>query len=100
LKSLIVIALCLAVSPALAGDNSMQSQEQTQKEQNQSFMRNGIRKYTYDRYVISGNVTQLGFFSNLNADCSSIGDTEIRVAKAPKHGTTEARGFPQLQQGK
>jgi hypothetical protein len=41
---------------------------------------------TYSPVAVSGVPLKLAHFTSLNADCSSIGDTVVRVTKNPDHG--------------
>ncbi len=39
--------------------------------------------------VVSGKQTQVGFVWALDPDCSTRGETELRILKKPEHGTME-----------
>ena len=47
--------------------------------------------HSYDKVVVSGTPIKLGHFSSLNEDCSSIGDTTVRITQQPQHGQVTLR---------
>jgi hypothetical protein len=57
---------------------------------------------TFTRVVVAGGTLQLALFNALNADCSSMGYTSLRVTNAPQHGTVTTRkgkGYPNYGAG-
>ncbi len=44
---------------------------------------------TFTPAVVSGKLSQTGFFTAIYQDCSSRGDIESRIIKKPEHGTVE-----------
>ena len=55
----------------------------------QSFVRDGLRKTDLTRYVPSGKSRTIWFVYAANPDCSSQGDIEMRTTKEPAHGAIE-----------
>jgi hypothetical protein len=52
---------------------------------------------TADVFVPTGKKRLVGFFTNLNPDCSAVGEIDARVIKQPENGTVEVEtgtGFP------
>jgi hypothetical protein len=52
------------------------------------------------RYVLSGATVQLGFFCNINPDCSAAGTPTVRITQPPEHGrvaVSQTRGFCYFQ---
>ena len=49
----------------------------------------GLEKHQFTRVVASGKKVRVSFFTSLNPDCTSRGDTDIRITKQPEHGTVE-----------
>jgi hypothetical protein len=47
----------------------------------------GAKDISVARTSVSGSVQKLDFQYSINPDCTSIGETKIRVTKAPSHGT-------------
>jgi hypothetical protein len=80
-----VCAIGLLLSSALAQEETSK-EEQARKE-----MLEGLRRTEATRHVPSGTNRILWFAATLNPDCSSAGDTEIRVTKQPGHGMVEIR---------
>jgi hypothetical protein len=46
---------------------------------------------TVSPVAIAGTPLRLGHFANLNPDCSSIGEPDVRVTKAADHGVVTVR---------
>jgi hypothetical protein len=44
--------------------------------------------------VPAGVARQLSFVAAVNEDCSSLGDTEVRVTRRPEHGAVDVRSAP------
>jgi hypothetical protein len=55
----------------------------------QSFVREGLRKTDLTRYVPSGISRTIWFVYAANPDCSSQGSIEMRTTKEPAHGAIE-----------
>ena len=50
----------------------------------------GLESQTLTRVVFaSGAKHRIGFYVDINPDCSAVGDINIRVTKQPEHGTVE-----------
>jgi hypothetical protein len=52
---------------------------------------------TATKYAVSGRPLKLSFFATVNPDCSSVGQTTIRLTRAPEHGrvsVTQTMDFP------
>ena len=50
----------------------------------------GLESQTLTRVVFaSGAKHRIGFYVDLNPDCSAVGDIKVRVTKQPEHGTVE-----------
>ena len=50
----------------------------------------GLESQTLTRVVFaSGAKHRIGFYVDLNPDCSAVGDINVRVTKQPEHGTVE-----------
>jgi hypothetical protein len=50
----------------------------------------GLESQTLTRVVFaSGAKHRIGFYVDLNPDCSATGDINVRVTKQPEHGTVE-----------
>jgi hypothetical protein len=54
-----------------------------------AFAQEGLEKHQFTRVAASGKKERLGFFTSLHPDCTSRGDTDIRITKQPEHGTVE-----------
>ena len=71
------------------------SPEQLQEERSDI---EGLESQTLTRVVFaSGAKHRIGFYVDLNPDCSAVGDVNVRVTKQPEHGTVEitaATNFP------
>jgi hypothetical protein len=74
-----VAALALA---AFASSAMAQEQEDEQKR----VMREGVTRNEFTRHVASGRSVVLNFVHSINPDCSSAGDPDVRLVKAPEHG--------------
>ena len=79
-------ALVLLPSFAVAQEKT---QEQLREEQAVIFQHDGVQRHEYKRIVASGAKTRVGYWGSVNPDCSSKGDTVIRVTKEPEHGAVE-----------
>jgi hypothetical protein len=77
---LTVSALGLLLSFASAEEASVNEQ---------SFVREGLRKTDLTRYVPSGISRTIWFVYAANPDCSSQGSIEMRTTKEPAHGAIE-----------
>jgi hypothetical protein len=69
--------------------NAADNLDEIDKRNSRLFFQEGLHKESFDRVVISGTKTQIGFFHSLNPDCTSSGETIVRVTKQPEHGTTD-----------
>ena len=83
-------ALVLLPSFAVAQEKT---QEQQREEQAVIFQHDGVQRHAYKRIVASGAKTRVGYWGSVNPDCSSKGDTVIRVTNEPEHGTVEVGNF-------
>jgi hypothetical protein len=63
--------------------------ERLQEEKANIQSQQGLEKWTFARVIGSGKKVQIGFFTSLNPDCTSKGDTDIRITKQPEHGTID-----------
>jgi uncharacterized protein (UPF0333 family) len=54
-----------------------------------AFAQEGLDKKQFTRVVASGTNQRIGFYTNLNPDCTASGNVNIRVTKQPEHGSTE-----------
>src|SRR5262245_868774 len=43
------------------------------------------------KHVIAGNSLKLSFFNSTNPDCSSRGQSTVRITRAPEHGRLSSR---------
>jgi hypothetical protein len=87
LKTLLAIAaISIAISPAKAEDKTP---EQLREEKATIFNHNGLEQHKYTRYVITGKEMRVGAFTWTEGDCSSMGDSVVRVTKQPEHGTVK-----------
>jgi hypothetical protein len=82
---LTVCAIGLLSSSALAEDKI----DEIDKRNSRLMFAEGVSKETFDRLVLSGTKTQIGFFHSLNPDCTLSGETVVRVVTPPEHGTVE-----------
>ena len=81
---LIVFVFGLFSSFALAEEKTP---EQLQEERSGI---EGLESQTLTRVVFaSGAKHRIGFYVDLNPDCSAVGDINVRVTKQPEHGTVE-----------
>jgi len=53
----------------------------------------GLKEVSVPRTSVSGSIQKVGFQTVIDPDCSSLGETRIRVTRAPSHGTLK------IQQG-
>ena len=65
------------------------TQEQLREEQAVIFQHDGVQRHEYKRVATSGAKTRVGYFGSVNPDCSSKGDTVIRVTNPQEHGAVE-----------
>jgi hypothetical protein len=84
--AIITAALVSTLLPACAQEKSL---DEIDKRSNRLMFAEGLSKESFDRIVISGTKTQIGFFHSLNPDCTSSGDTVARITTQPEHGTVE-----------
>ena len=64
--------------------------EQLREERSRIFGIEGLESQTLTRLVFaSGAKHRIGFYVDLNPDCSAVGDINVRVTKQPEHGTLE-----------
>jgi hypothetical protein len=64
--------------------------EQLREERSRIFGIEGLESQTLTRVVFaSGAKHRIGFYFDLNPDCSAVGDINVRVTKQPEHGTVE-----------
>ena len=64
--------------------------EQLREERSRIFGIEGLESQTLTRVVFaSGAKHRIGFYVDLNPDCSAVGDINVRVTKQPEHGTVE-----------
>ena len=62
-----------------------------------AFAEEALEQKQFNRVVGSGKNQLVGFYTSLNPDCTSRGDTDIRITKQPEHGSVEtkpATNFP------
>jgi hypothetical protein len=62
-----------------------------------AFAQGGPEKKEVNRVVGSGTNVRIGFYTWTNPDCTTPGDTNIRVTKQPEHGrveTSNTTNFP------
>jgi hypothetical protein len=83
---LTVLAFGLLSSSAFAEDKTP---ERLREESNHIFGVEGLENQTFTRFVASGAKQRIGFYVDLNPDCSAAGDINVRVTKQPEHGTVE-----------
>jgi len=83
---LTVFAFGLIFSSAFAQDKSP---EQLREERSHIFGIDGLQTQTFSRFVGSGARQRMGFYVQINPDCSAVGDINVRVTKQPEHGTVE-----------
>jgi hypothetical protein len=81
-----VCALGLFLSSAFAQEKSP---EQLREERSHIFGVEGLQTQTFARFVASGAKQRIGFYADINPDCSAVGDITVRVTKQPEHGTVE-----------
>src|SRR5262249_46457139 len=81
---LTVCAFGLLLSSAFAQEKT---QEQLREESSHIFGIDGLQTQTFTRFVASGAKQRMGFYADLNPDCSAVGDINVRVTKEPEHGT-------------
>ena len=63
--------------------------EQLREESSHIFGIDGLQTQTFTRFIASGAKQRMGFYADLNPDCSAVGDINVRVTKQPEHGTVE-----------
>src|SRR5262249_20529439 len=63
--------------------------EQLREESSRIFGIEGLQTQTFTRFVAAGTKQRIGFYADLNPDCSAVGDINVRVTKQPEHGTVE-----------
>ena len=83
---LTVCAFGLLLSSAFAQEKSP---EQYREEQSHIFGIEGLQTQTFTRFVAAGTKQRMGFYADINPDCSAVGDINVRVTKQPEHGTVE-----------
>jgi hypothetical protein len=83
---LTVCAFGLLLSSAFAQEKT---QEQLREEKGIIWNHDGVKQEQFTRMVVSGTKSRIGFFHFLNPDCSARNDINVRVAKAPEHGTID-----------
>jgi len=83
---LTVFAFGSIFSSAFAQDKSP---EQLREERSHIFGIDGLQTQTFSRFVGSGARQRMGFYVQINPDCSAVGDINVRVTKQPEHGTVE-----------
>jgi hypothetical protein len=77
------LAVCtfgLLFSPAFAQDKTP---EQLREESSRIFGIEGLQTQTFTRFVAAGTKQRMGFYSQINTDCSAVGDIKVRVTKHP-----------------
>jgi hypothetical protein len=77
----LVTVAALALT-AFASSAMAQEQEDEQKR----LMREGVTRNEFTRHVASGRSVVLNFVHTINPDCSSGGEPDVRLVKAPEHG--------------
>ena len=83
---LTVCAFGLLLSSAFAQEKTP---EQLREERSHIFGIDGLQTETFSRFVAAGTKQRMGFYADLNPDCSAVGDINVRVSKQPEHGTVE-----------
>jgi hypothetical protein len=84
---LTVCVFGLLLSSASAEEKSP---EQLREERSRIFGIEKLETQTLTRVVFaSGAKHRIGFYFDLNPDCSAVGDIGVRVTKQPEHGTVE-----------
>jgi hypothetical protein len=83
---LTVCAFGLLLSSAFAQEKT---QEQLREERSHIWGIEGLQNQTFTRVVASGAKHRIGFYVDLNPDCSATGNINVRVTKQPEHGTVE-----------
>jgi len=83
---LTAIAFGLLLTSAFAEEKSL---EQLREERSHIFGIEGLQTQTFTRFIASGAKQRMGFYVDINPDCSAIGDINVRVTKQPEHGTVE-----------
>jgi hypothetical protein len=86
---LTVCASGLFLSSAFAQEKSP---EQLREERSHIFGVEGLQTQTFARFVASGAKQRIGFYADINPDCSAVGEITVRVTKQPEHGTVETTG--------
>jgi hypothetical protein len=84
-----LLTLCafgLLLSSAFAEEKSP---EQLREERCHIFGIEGLQTQTFTRFIASGAKQRMGFYADINPDCSAVGDINVRVTKQPEHGTVE-----------
>ena len=84
-----LLTLCafgLLLSSAFAEEKTP---EQLREERSHIFGIEGLQTETFSRFVASGAKQRMGFYVDINPDCSAVGDINVRVTKQPEHGTVE-----------
>jgi hypothetical protein len=84
-----LLAVCMSgllFSSTFAEDKSP---EQLREERSHIFGVEGLQTQTFTRFVASGAKQRIGFYAEINPDCSAVGDVHVRVAKQAEHGTVE-----------
>jgi hypothetical protein len=84
-----LLTLCafgLLLSSAFADEKTP---EQLREERSHIFGIEGLQTQTFTRFVAAGTKQRMGFYADINPDCSAVGDINVRVTKQPEHGTVE-----------
>ena len=84
---LTVFVFGILLSSAFAQDKTP---EQLREERSRIFGIEGLESQTFTRVVASGAKQRIGFYVDLNPDCSAVGNIIVRVTKEPEHGKVEA----------
>ena len=83
---LTVCAFGLLLSFAFAQEKTP---EQLREERSHIFGIDGLQTETFSRFIAAGAKQRMGFYVDINPDCSAVGDINVRVTKQPEHGTVE-----------
>jgi hypothetical protein len=86
MKTSFVIAAAILVAGLLPAYAQEKSLDEIDKRSERLHFAEGLSRETFDRIIISGTKTQIGFFHSLNPDCTLTGETIVRVTKEPEHG--------------
>jgi hypothetical protein len=86
-KSLLTV--CVFVLLSSSAFTQDKSPEQLREERSHIFGIDGLQTETFSRFIASGAKQRMGFYADINPDCSAVGDINVRVTKQPEHGTVE-----------